>query len=152
MKELTELLRILKDQNHVLWLEGGRNEHRKQITRHLPSKFQTNKPLCTYNRGVFACGSWTFPLITLPQFGLGYIILGVIITETYFMIFTILCSLDKSGGVDTGKVPPHDIPLPLPKHHNMRAYGECTYISLALDVGEKQALCTICFTPGASVL
>jgi len=57
------------------------------------------------------------------------------------MIFTILCSLDKSGGVDTRKVPTHIrgnvIPLPLPKHHTVRACGECTYISSALDVGEE---------------
>jgi len=57
------------------------------------------------------------------------------------MIFTILCSLDKSGGVDTGKVPPHIqgyvISLPLPKHHTMRAYGECTYISSALGISEE---------------
>jgi hypothetical protein len=89
---------------------GGHNEHRKQITCHFPSKFQTsNKLLSADNRAVFACGSWTFPVITPPQFRLGYIILGVIITETYFLIFTstILCSPDKSGAVDTGKVPPH---------------------------------------------
>jgi len=43
----------------------------------------SNKPLHAYNRAVFAYGSWTFPLITSPQFGLGYITLGAIITKTY---------------------------------------------------------------------
>jgi hypothetical protein len=75
-----------------------------------------NKLLSAYNRATFGCDLWSIPLITPPQFRLGYIILGVIITETYFMIYTLLCIPDKSGGVDTGKVPPYVqgyvIPLP----------------------------------------
>jgi hypothetical protein len=58
------------------------DEHRKQITCRFPSKFQTSNKLLSVNRAVFACGSWTFPLITPPQFRLVYIILGAIITVT----------------------------------------------------------------------
>ena len=96
------------------------------------SKFQTsNKPLSADNRAVFGCGLWGFPLITPPQFRLGCISLGVIITETYFMIFTILCSPDKVVGLTQERFHlVYKVMLShyLIKHHTMRAYGECTYI------------------------